>query len=508
MSRGRRHRPIVPVAPKVTSRKHARRLTSAFHDITHRLDAATSEAERAVCQRELQEMGGVEQYQAASALNTALNPVSRWVQRALRKREGARLSNIRVLEIGAVNTQLLDAPGLIVRAIDLHSLHPRIEQCDFLSLPHGGELDEATGRMLPYDVVVCSMVLNCVPHERRRFDMLVGMRAQLRDGGRAFVTLPRSCVDHSLTLTEASFTDALAAVGLRRSVGDAAAKPPDSSKIVYFECEATLPCAAAAVRVQHARHEARRKLRAMARPPRNKSAGAAFDVDVGGHLGFGVRVPRSYAPAEAGRAAKEQAMCCAEFLRQGGDGSPSMSASNTSEGAEVNSRAGGRAAGAERGGGGDDSKATAASAAIERQLDRLVAARGASALDYSRWRWYPDAKEGERWREFGPGAQLPASDSSAQVRSGWSWTQNDGWVQSEPVVTAGEAEGDAWRSTEDGASTLVSAAAAPNTLQRGRKRGHPDEWRPPLPPRMEARLSSVSGCWWRRATYDRLNHLS
>ena len=44
--------------------------------------------------------------------------------------------------------------------------------------------------------------------------MLVGMRSMLRAGGRAFITLPRSCVDHSFTVTEHSFADALAAVGL------------------------------------------------------------------------------------------------------------------------------------------------------------------------------------------------------------------------------------------------------------------------------------------------------
>ena len=188
-------------------------------------------------------MGGVAAYQAASALNTKLNSTSRWVQRALRRSPipGAASPN-RVLEIGAVNTQLLDAQDLEVRAIDLHSSDPRIEQCDFFSLAHGGEADTSSGATRLYDAVVCSMVLNCVPHERRRFEMLVGIRAQLREGGKAFVTLPRSCLDHSFTLCEASFADALTAVGLPPIVD---AKLPESAKLVYFECEAALPCAEA-----------------------------------------------------------------------------------------------------------------------------------------------------------------------------------------------------------------------------------------------------------------------
>jgi hypothetical protein len=136
--------------------------------------------------------------------------------------------------------------------------------------------------------------------------MLVGMRAQLRDGGRAFVTVPRSCLDHSFTMSESSFADALAAVGLRPlSPADGAVAPPESTKIAYFECVAGAPVAAAALRVQRARHEARKSANARALP--RKSAGASFDVDVGGYLGYGVRVPRSsvrHAPERA------RSSCC------------------------------------------------------------------------------------------------------------------------------------------------------------------------------------------------------
>ena len=304
---------IVPVPTKVTSRRHARKLTSSYHSLTKRLEAARGEEERTAIQKELEAMGGVKAYQQASALNTALNSTSRWVARALREAFGCGGGRppIRVLEIGAVNTQLLDTQGFEVRAIDLHALNPRIEQCDFFSLSLGGKFDVERGVAVPYDAVVCSMVLNCVPHERKRFDMLVGIRGALRAGGRAFVTLPSSCLQHSFTLTEASFCDALIAVGLPPlRTAEAASRSPPSSKIVYFECEAAPPDTEAALRFQRARHEARQAHRAALETSRAqpvKSAGAAFDVDVGGNLGQGVRVGRSHAPANAAKAEREQA---------------------------------------------------------------------------------------------------------------------------------------------------------------------------------------------------------
>ena len=433
-------------------------------------------------------MGGVVQYQAASALNTALNPVSRWVQRRL-KHIHNKLDNLRALEIGAVNTQLLNTPGLLVRAIDLHSLNPRIEEFDFAALPHGGDLDG--GRSTPYDAVVCSMVLNCVPHERRRFDMLVGMRAQLKAGGRAFVTLPRSCVDHSFLLTEASFVDVLSAVGLRRIEDVAAAKAPASTKIVYFECEATLPCAEAALRVQEARHEARRKMRAMSRSLCVKSAGAAFDVDVGGYLGFGVRVPRSYAAASVGRVAKEQTFCCIEFLRQ------VASADGTGP-------RGGMAAIGEDSNKGQHSRSDpewsvvptlSASEEIGLELGEAATKGDAVVLDYSRWWWWLN---NEHWHVFRHEIALQATEGSAQSSSGWHWTQADGWVQSDPIaVTMGDDQAPsspAQRANVRQGAQGADVSARPSSAQWAldRRRGVRQRRR------LGMRLWSVRGCWWRR----------
>lgn len=49
-------------------------------------------------------------------------------------------------QVGAINTRLVDVPWLDVRAIDLKSQHPRIEECDFFSLQPSGEYDVISSR--------------------------------------------------------------------------------------------------------------------------------------------------------------------------------------------------------------------------------------------------------------------------------------------------------------------------------------------------------------------------
>lgn len=409
-------------------------------------------------------MGGVEAYQQASALNTKLNQVSRWVKRSVFHGGGGPSSSApaqRVLEIGAVNTQLLESQGLAVRALDLHSTHPRIEQCDFLSLVPGAEA--------PYDAVVCSMVLNCVPDGRRRFEMLIGIRAHLRLGGKAFVTVPASCVEHSFTMTRTSFIDALAAVGLPLAgsvqareldehTADAVA-PPESTKISYFECIAGAPSADAALRVQRARHEARQALKSG--PVKSKSAGAYFDVDVGGNLGYGVRVQRSFqagADGDAGRAAREQALCRLEFLRQVGSEEEAHAASAAGALAAAAAPAATRGTHDEEdevdeamGDVTDDGHGDAARAAIARQVEQAGAV---AVLDYTNWRWHAG---GAGWRRVTASDVTGREEGSVQAQSGWQWGIK-GWQQTAPqeeeLAAVDDAGGDKPR------ASVASAAAA------------------------------------------------
>jgi 25S rRNA (adenine2142-N1)-methyltransferase len=229
--------------------------------------------------RAIDDAGGRALYQAASRASTSHFSTSRWVLRFLarsgwmrgrpdaaavatatlkeggggddgddvaaaklaeesrRKRKGKEVKRpTRILEIGAINTELLDAAktstaragggggGLRVRAIDLRSAHAGIEEADFLAIPLARRDEDR------YDAIVCSMVLNCVPGPARRGEMLRRMRHFLLPGGLCFVTLPKSCLALSPYTDRSTFRDALELVGLD------VVETKESPKIAFYVC--------------------------------------------------------------------------------------------------------------------------------------------------------------------------------------------------------------------------------------------------------------------------------
>lgn len=221
--RNNNNKPLVPPPNKTMSRKRARVVTTQFHKL-ERQRAAAAPQELAAVQAALQAMGGRPAYQKASQVSTAFHSTSKWVLGYLlrngwyygilrveeqeheereeeekvhdetmkngnndndvknRKRKRKQRRPTRILEIGAINTELLDAAAkpkqsddsnnknrlnLDVRAIDLHCMDRRIEKADFLQIPvsHADENQR-------YDVIVCSMVLNCVPTALARGEMV------------------------------------------------------------------------------------------------------------------------------------------------------------------------------------------------------------------------------------------------------------------------------------------------------------------------------------------------
>jgi 25S rRNA (adenine2142-N1)-methyltransferase len=182
MAKHRKPIPLVP--PKLKSLKRAREVTSKFHRITHAIAGLETQAKSdkvkeqiKTLHNELEELGGREVYQQASVLTTARCSSTKWVTKVLRRRgfltssksssssssaneDGSNPIIPRVLEVGAINTELLSTKGLNVRSIDILSRDPRIEQCDFFSL----EKDLDSNSIVPYEVIVCSMVINCVPN--------------------------------------------------------------------------------------------------------------------------------------------------------------------------------------------------------------------------------------------------------------------------------------------------------------------------------------------------------
>ncbi|CAM9310848.1 unnamed protein product [Ectocarpus sp. 4 AP-2014] len=208
-----KRKPIPLVPPAIRSRKKARQIVTTFHKLEKEADEVSSstapdkQARLERLERELDEMGGREAYQSASLLSVSFHNTSKWVTKQLAGKLGLRPANgeppLRVLEVGAINTRLLDVPWLDVRAIDLKSQHPRIEERDFFSLEPARE----------YDVVSSSMVINCVPTAKGRYEMLVGYRNHLRNSGHLFLVLPLLCLTKSTRTTRASFLETLSRIG-------------------------------------------------------------------------------------------------------------------------------------------------------------------------------------------------------------------------------------------------------------------------------------------------------
>ncbi|RYG97966.1 hypothetical protein EON65_52055 [archaeon] len=158
--------------PAMKSRRVARKVTSQYHIlITEKTqisqDRALSKQEKQLklseIDQKLEKIGGINKYQEASIISTQHFSTSKWILQAIRRhRPPVPEIKLRTFEVGAINTQLQLSPLLAVRSIDLHSQHPLIEEQDFF-------------RVAPqqaYDVVVCSMVINCVTESHKRGEMI------------------------------------------------------------------------------------------------------------------------------------------------------------------------------------------------------------------------------------------------------------------------------------------------------------------------------------------------
>lgn len=164
-----------PIGGKpLKSRRLARIVTSKYHKIRNEIEklsnstlpAAQKKQQQIKLADELEQLGGIEAYQQASVVSTQHFKTSRWIVKVLCILKEDLMSNstskIRTLEVGAINTQLINCPKLCVRAIDVHSVNSKIEECDFFTIEPKHD----------YEVVVCSMVINCVTDCMKRVEMI------------------------------------------------------------------------------------------------------------------------------------------------------------------------------------------------------------------------------------------------------------------------------------------------------------------------------------------------
>ncbi|CAM9451486.1 unnamed protein product [Chrysoparadoxa australica] len=235
MVKRKRPKPVAP--PPVRSLRKARKITTAFHKLTHERegvenDASLSEAQKckqlARLDADLQQLGGRQVYQQASVISVKFHDTSKWVTQQLTQlglRPGKGQAPLRVLEVGAINDRLLNIPWMAVRAIDINSMNSRIEETDFFDLKPAAE----------FAVVVSSMVLNCVGTPKRRGEMLVGYRQHLKDGGYLFLMLPLLCLTNSHRMSVERFE------GLLKRVGFTIQAQRSSPKVAFYCLQATHP---------------------------------------------------------------------------------------------------------------------------------------------------------------------------------------------------------------------------------------------------------------------------
>jgi len=227
-------RPILHGVGVVKSLKVAKRITAEFHRKTTTTLSLSSSSEAALAAGE-GAAGASEterdMYQKASqAALQRTSHVRKFVYSTLttlnkRPGKGEERKVLNGLEVGAVTTEFCcQSPSWIrFRSIDLNSQHPKIEKRDFFALKVCED---------EFDVVLNSMVLNCVAEPEDRGEMLLRMAKMLRkETGVLFITIPRRCVENNPFCSVDIFNECL------RTCGLSVVLTKFSPKIAFWVCD-------------------------------------------------------------------------------------------------------------------------------------------------------------------------------------------------------------------------------------------------------------------------------
>lgn len=208
----------------VKSRRQARKVTSAYHRLQNEIASSTDRKRILELQSQLIDAGGVDRYQQASVISTSHFKTSRWVVRSLFQLQSFDSKRrLNALEVGAINTQLHACKHLSTRSIDLNSQHPLIEEIDFFDIEPRAD----------YDVVVCSMVINCVPLPEKRGEMLARLKGHLKATGILFLVIPTRCMTSRHVGGVSSFMALLGLLGLQEVEHDSLVKK-ETPKLSFF----------------------------------------------------------------------------------------------------------------------------------------------------------------------------------------------------------------------------------------------------------------------------------
>lgn len=242
------------INPRRKSSKATRTLISAHHRLQKARAAAVTAGDETLVREidgQIQQLGGLEAYQAASLTGQDRDRGGDSSEKLVDWLRGYELigskatkdspHHLRVLEIGALSSKnaisSMIGKGIEnVKRIDLHSQEPdQIEEIDFMDFP------VPQSDVEKYDILSLSLVLNYVPDLALRGEMLRQTTRFLRilhnEGGEderqeklpsLFVVLPLPCLNNSRYMTHDHF------VGIMASLGYILIEHHDSQKLSYM----------------------------------------------------------------------------------------------------------------------------------------------------------------------------------------------------------------------------------------------------------------------------------
>lgn len=236
------------INPRRKSSRATRTLIRAHHQLQKSRAAAVTAGDESLIREidsKIQELGGLEAYQAASLTGQDRDRGGDSSEKLVDWLRGYGLigpkvdSRLQVLEVGALSSKnaisnMIGKGIKSVKRIDLHSQEPdHIEEIDFMDLPvPHSDVDK-------YDILSLSLVLNYVPDVSLRGEMLRRTTRFLRhlpdedaEGHDKlpclFVVLPLPCLNNSRYMTHDHF------VSIMASLEYILVKHHDSQKLSYM----------------------------------------------------------------------------------------------------------------------------------------------------------------------------------------------------------------------------------------------------------------------------------
>ena len=207
-----------PVTDVCSKRSHVdSHLIARFHTVHKEMDRLRGEEEDSSLtnlKKELEELGGIKEYQNASERGRKRKQnfdSSKWVKNYLKREftaEKKREGKLRLLDVGALELNYQKEKKWIdCTSIDLHPPPQKraIVERDFLTMN-----EEVDGY---FDVVVLNLVINFEGDSEKRGKMLQTAANLLSLDGYLFVSLPKACILNSRYVTHSHFCSILTSLG-------------------------------------------------------------------------------------------------------------------------------------------------------------------------------------------------------------------------------------------------------------------------------------------------------